>query len=314
MRKLVLSALLAGSLILPEAASAWNRPGHRTIAAIAYLRLAADTRGQVDALLRQHPDFARLSEGVPRNDPDFGLNVFLRAAEWPDVIREDDPRFYDDARADATPTPPLPGFPDMKTHRNWHFTNQGFSTDGTPVRTEAGPNVLTQLLALQKTLGDPAVPGGTRAYNLSWLLHLVGDIHQPLHCTTRYSARHTSGDRGGNSFKLRKRDGNLHSLWDNALTRRQESAELVRLARELMGEIRPDSAEVAVAADPEVSVRHWFGESVALSQYVVYTIGEEKDGPIRVPRWYRRLAQTIARHRAAMAGYRLAELLARRLG
>lgn len=308
MRKLILVVSSLGLLILPERASAWNMSGHQAVAAVAYLSLSADTRGRVDALLQRHPDFPLLSEGLSQGDPDLGLIVFMRAAEWPDVIRNDR-RFFDDTDADATPTPLLTGFPDMMVHRPWHFIDQGFSTDGTPTRSGTGPGALTQILALERSLDDPAVPDSVKAYNLSWLLHLVGDIHQPLHSISRFSSRHTSGDRGGNSFRLTGRDSNLHSFWDNVLTREEDPARLVSLARELMGEIEPDAAEVAVATDPEISVRHWVGESVALTKYVAYTVGEEESTPIRVPRRYRQLAHTIARHRAVIAGYRIAELL-----
>lgn len=312
MHKSVLVVSLIGLLMLPGAVSAWNMSGHQTVAAVAYLSLSPGGRSQVDALLRQHPDFASLSEGLSPSDPELGLIVFMRAAQWPDVIR-DDPRFFDDTNASATPTPLLAGFPDMMIHKPWHFIDQGFSTDGTPTRSGTGPGALTKIVELQRSLGDPAVPDSVKAYNISWLLHLVGDIHQPLHSLSRFSSRHTSGDRGGNSFKLSGRDSNLHSFWDNSLTRDQDSTRLVNLARDLMREIQPDTAEVAMVTDPEVATRLWACESTALTKYVAYTVGEEESTPISVSRSYRRLATKIARHRAVIAGYRLAELLNQRL-
>ena len=51
------------------------------------------------------------------------------------------------------------------------------------------------------------------------LIHYVGDIHQPLHATSRVDNQYRQGDRGGNSFPLPIKDGvkNLHSLWDSVL-------------------------------------------------------------------------------------------------
>jgi hypothetical protein len=57
------------------------------------------------------------------------------------------------------------------------------------------------------------------SFNLRLLIHYVGDIHQPLHATSRYTSAYPDGDRGGNSFKLTSKNGvsNLHSLWDSVL-------------------------------------------------------------------------------------------------
>ena len=51
------------------------------------------------------------------------------------------------------------------------------------------------------------------------LIHFVGDIHQPLHCVSRYTKKHPNGDRGGNDFKLQHGQyRNLHLLWDAIVT------------------------------------------------------------------------------------------------
>src|ERR1700758_3364100 len=68
----------------------------------------------------------------------------------------------------------------------------------------------------------------TRSYNcvksandrsMVWLMHMVGDIHQPLHCLTRVSATHPDGDRGGNLVLLNGPAKNLHFFWDDVLAR-----------------------------------------------------------------------------------------------
>src|SRR5688572_14807786 len=92
----------------PDAALRWDETGHRTIAGIAYERLAPTTRARVDSLLRQHPDYATLARGVGPGSPDLALEVFMRAAVWPDVLRGDS-RFYNEASPNAAPTPLLPG-------------------------------------------------------------------------------------------------------------------------------------------------------------------------------------------------------------
>jgi hypothetical protein len=70
------------------------------------------------------------------------------------------------------------------------------------------------------------------------------------------------------------------------------------LAEELISEVRRDAGDVELASDPAVSIQRWADESVTLTKYVVYTVGEEGDSPVRVRRAYRRLAAkslTIAR-------------------
>ena len=58
-----------------------------------------------------------------------------------------------------------------------------------------------------------------RSVALRLLLHFYGDIHQPLHCLSRYSDDNTDGDKGGNEFDLKYRlsADNLHALWDNVI-------------------------------------------------------------------------------------------------
>src|SRR5262249_54451635 len=58
-----------------------------------------------------------------------------------------------------------------------------------------------------------------RAIYLSWLIHLVGDLHQPLHCASLVNSTYPKGDRGGNDFFVKPEDRpiNLHSFWDGLL-------------------------------------------------------------------------------------------------
>lgn len=54
-----------------------------------------------------------------------------------------------------------------------------------------------------------------QVYVLPWLLHLIGDIHQPLHAMQRFDRLRPNGDRGGNEIELRT--GNLHAYWDSRI-------------------------------------------------------------------------------------------------
>jgi hypothetical protein len=88
------------------------------------------------------------------------------------------------------------------------------------------PNAQTQIGAFRAALSPQSgVSDEIRSYDLSWLLHLVGDVHQPLRATSRFSHAHPNGDEGGNLVKVRCgqhtevfcRASELHAFWDDLL-------------------------------------------------------------------------------------------------
>lgn len=170
------------------------------------------------SLLSAHPDFPRFrsprkDRALDRGDPEA---CFVEASVWADQIR-DDPAFYD---PDQQPTQWLPGFPDMRRHRGWHYVNQPI--DG-PDGVFLGGELHLALPQLQSILADPRSPD--RAYALVWLLHLVADLHQPLHVATRRGGLLVH-DLGGNRRlvempealvpkRFRGRAQSLHEYWDD---------------------------------------------------------------------------------------------------
>ena len=96
-------------------------------------------------------------------------------------------------------------------------------------------NVLERLEHFQAALKDATIPAGERAIALAWVLHLVGDVHQPLHASSRVTAKEPKGDGGGNAFKLDKADQDLHHYWDTmpdkAVVKRKRESERAYLSR-----------------------------------------------------------------------------------
>lgn len=273
-------ALLVFLLALPSASHAWNAAGHRQIAALAWEVMTPAARRQATALLRQHPDYARWRERQQENDPDYG--VFLEASIWADDIRGDR-RFYDEGK--GVPTPRLPGFPDMRRHGDWHYRDRG------------GGEIDARLARLAHDLVF-----GTRAakiYALPWLLHLTGDIHQPLHTGGR-------NDRGGNRFYVRapsvkrKKRQTLHGYWDNLPG--PSGLRGAALARRLafLRRLPPPSSAEAVG-----DIRRWLEESRALIAREVYP---KKHDAILDASFHRR-AQYRADLRLRAAGQRLGHWL-----
>ncbi len=289
-------------LALP--AAAWNFSGHWIVAEIAYQRLTPQARVRVDEMIRRHPDFQMFTKDAPADPAARAHYAFVRAASWPDQIRSD-VRFYDETRADAQPTALLPGFPDMMSHPTWHYYDIPISGDGTPVLQQQPPHLMTELPRLLGELTTVNPPQA--AYDLPWLVHLVGDSHQPLHATSRYLKSQPRGDAGGN-FVFVQGGPTLHSLWDNAAAPRDLTYEdVVRYAREITAENpRPEPESL----DPN----DWIAESFQLDTSTVYTFGLEtgtKEHPLVMPGGYEEKAKSVARRRIALAGYRLAATLNR---
>jgi hypothetical protein len=324
--------VLAAALMLsaaPAHASAvalrWDATGHRAMAAIAYDRLRPATRARVDSLLRAHPDFVRLSEGVDAATPSGIREVFLRASIWADRIRSD-ARFYRENVRSPQPTPLLPGFPSMERHEEWHYLTRSFSTDGSPTISLAEPNAASVMPDLADAMADPARPAALRAYNLVWIIHIVGDLHQPLHGTSRSTRERPQGDAGGNGVFVRfpgdSRDSsNLHWVWDGWVGRASRDMRLDDIARQLAAQLpiaspeETDALAIPDGAALATTVLRWADESATIARYMAYELPPRVDArPPLLPPEYLASGEAIARQRLALSAYRLAALLEARLG
>ena len=303
----------------------WDAVGHRAMAAIAYDRLRPATRARVGDIMRAHPDIAALGANVNINTATGIREVFLRASVWPDQIRGD-ARFYQETDSSAQPTPLLPGYPTMARRAGWHYLSRSFSTDGTPTIPLVEPNVATVFPSLAEALGDHALSPGFRAYSLSWIIHVVGDLHQPLHGTSRSAADQPDGDAGGNRVwvQLRgfERDSiNLHAVWDGWVGRPSRDLLIddvaAALARELpMAEAHQDDALILPrGASLATTVRGWADESATLARYMAYELPPRAGSTLPVlTDAYVALGTRMARQRLALSAYRLAAVIEAQLG
>jgi hypothetical protein len=300
MRRRLTVVLLGMVFLLPLPASAWNAAGHRLSALIAWQQLDEVTRSRLTRLLSQHPDHERWVARAKGFTPD--LAAFLEASTWADEIRNDR-RFYD--VGEEAPTAPLPGFPEMARHRDWHYVNRPLGHS--PKDHHASGELERQLALLAGTLANANAGDAQRAYALPWLLHLVADAHQPLHVVSRYDAA-GRGDEGGNrlnvehSFYPRRSALSLHAYWDD-----------LPGPPWLRGEPLVRAAEALVAAypppPPAGGPQRWLDESEQIARDSAYP-PVEAAVPALTTEFHER-AQAIARQRVAEAGYRLAALLQR---
>lgn len=288
---------------------AWNDFGHKAIAYIAYEDLTPQAKERVNAILAKHPQHEALVGRVKKLDAE--LLAFMGAATWPDMLRsESNPLHATDHRS------------------QWHYINLPLSFDGTKgpeprfeCKTGSDPeNVLQAIDKCEADLRDPKLSDEDKAKRICWLMHLVGDLHQPLHAVALFRKDLPKGDRGGNLLWIGfdEKPINLHSFWDNVLgesksaERVKEKAEALRTRKGLR---REDLAKT-LKAD---TARAWADESAVLAKSTAYldgkldaTVAESRPATApALPKGYVTAAEKAADERAALAGYRLADRLNR---
>lgn len=304
MPKRCIAALLLALLLFPRPALAWDAIGHEVIARIAWERMTPRARAAAAALLTHAPADAGLLQLRPARAPraEADRAWFVEASTWADLVRDRD-------------------FPERQAryHRGpWHYVNYFFE------ETPAGPrdlphlapdtaHVVERLAELEQSVVDLQRPSAERAVDLAWILHMVGDLHQPLHTTARVTETEPRGDQGGNLFRLAD-DQPLHSYWDRAISREfpalpdeTEQERVARIARTLME--RHPAAGLRTGLEPSRYER-WARAGFETAKAQVYRTprGETPSAE------YARATYATSERAAALAGYRLAELLNRVLG
>ena len=327
MKKIIV--ILAALLLFVQPALAWNGKGHEVVAYIAYQQLTPATRTKVNALLKLNPCYSEWSNTV-KSLPSSSRKaaIFMLAATWPDKIKFDSGTNKYDCQpgfsfvtdgtdnGDTAPAGPVAsqniGYTDTHRHKYWHFVDQPFSTDGTATRPAPSPNALDEILTLSAALAS-GEPDALKSYDLVWLEHLVGDVHQPLHDTSRFTANHPQGDQGGNLVLIctkPKCSEELHAYWDGILGE-EDLAASIKMGKQLTAMGAPSGADVS---DPH----GWVADGLGLAKANVYIppISDDEPGsPAGVPdKTYHDAAKALAETQVRLAGYRLANLLNQALG
>jgi hypothetical protein len=307
--------------LLSPIANAWNETGHMTVALIAYRQLDDHQKQQIAEILKAHPHYQiYLTKDVPANVSAEEW-AFIRAASWPDWIRPSRPG--DRQYKDATIT--------HFHHGPWHYMDIPYVSDAksshidpTTMPEQKGPNVLTALDENVKLLQSSDTKPEDRAVALAWVEHLVGDIHQPLHATSMYSADFPNGDQGGNLIDIRA-DGNvmkLHAFWDDLLGTSDSYVAIDFLASDILAKPQCDPAHMH-EYKTDTTFASWADESYQDAIGLVYLNGRLRglaltpnattqpsaDTVPNLPASYLSNARALAEKRVALAGYRLADQL-----
>ncbi len=195
------------------------------------------------------------------------------------------------------------GYSDHLHHKYWHFIDTPFTDDGTALPTLPVPNAEERITLFRGVLASTD-PDPLKSYDLTWLLHLVGDVHQPLHCSTRVSSTQTEGDQGGNLVTICHPTcgAKLHTFWDDLLGTSSDPNAAVTASLSLP----TPSATQASKSDAS----DWVKESFDEAQSDVYkTPIAAGAGPFTLTTTYKTAAKKLAKKRVALAGARLANLL-----
>lgn len=211
------------ALLAPTAAGAWGPQGHRLVAELAWDQLTPQAQARIEPLLQGEPD-----------------PTLPGIANWADQLRGTDP---DLGRRSAS----------------WHYVNIGGDRcTFDQARDCPKDNCVVDAIAAQaQLLADTSQPLAARTQALKFLVHFIGDVHQPLH------AGHAE-DKGGNTVQinLNGKGGNLHSLWDSGLlntTRLDDERFLQRLTA-----VPLDPVEREMSASLTTRASTWAEQSCAI--------------------------------------------------
>jgi len=274
-------------LCTPSLTFGWGAGGHMMTAQIALSRLNPKARAKVNELLAIDINPA----AVTAKSPDF-----VNAAHWADDLRP---------------------FPEFDSFKALHFIDKPFPPGAN--LPEIDPENIVKALHDNVEILKTSTDKNAQAQALRFIIHFVGDIHQPLHCTTRVTAANPDGDRGGNLFKIKVlkngklKDSNLHSYWDGGIGAFPPTGanfappplgSVVRAANQ--AKAGNPATNPAVKLDDPFNFEAWSDESFELAKTVAYKGIQSGKRPTPA---YNTKALKVARQRVAWGGYRLAALL-----
>ncbi|MDB5333236.1 MAG: hypothetical protein JWP03_4387 [Phycisphaerales bacterium] len=316
-RRSYLLALLCTLLFTPHA-MAWIDTGHKIVALATWDELTPASKAKITEIIKQHPRYKEdLLSGLPEgaSDDEAVRYAFATAATWPDMVRSQGHPMHN-----------------VANHPLWHYIDIPYILEGQPTpttrpSTNPGPqNIVEALGKSADDLKSATVPVPDKAVALCWVLHLGGDIHQPLHGCTLYSPQFPEGDKGGNGFIVLRdppypdSKRNLHFIWDEMLGDYKSEAMCRYVAAGLRADPQLSRERLKDALEVKDPAK-WAQESHELAVEHVYLKGklqgtstqELKADPTTVvpglPRGYIKDAEQVATRRAALAAYRTADLL-----
>lgn len=229
MRRFVAAAFCVLALA-PAPAFAWGKTGHRVVGQIADAHLSSKARAAVKRILR--------------------TESMAEASNWPDFMKSDPSPFW---QTTASP---------------WHYVTVPAGKTYDLVGAPPDGDGITALDRFSATLRDRKASADDRRMALRFIIHIVGDLAQPLH-------NGNGTDRGGNDLKVTwfGKPTNLHSVWDTLLVD-DEQLSFSEMATWLNARITPAELRAWSSADPKV----WMADSFAVRDQVYPPAGDPSLG------------------------------------
>ncbi|PWG82536.1 S1/P1 nuclease [Pararcticibacter amylolyticus] len=214
--KILLVAILF--LYLPLHSMAWGLLGHRIVGEIAGQHLTSKARKEIQKI--------------------FGAETLAMNANWMDFIKSD---------------------PSFKYLDVWHYVNlpQGLTAEQVDsfLKTDTAANAFNKIRFVAAELRKKTLPMDMKRMYLRILVHVMGDIHQPMHCGRRE-------DRGGNDVKIKwfNKPSNLHTFWDS------EFIEFQQLSYTEYAKALDHPTKEQVSAWQKTGLNNWIFESYQISE------------------------------------------------
>ncbi len=246
--------------------NAWSGPGHMTVAAIAYRDLKPEEQKQITEILAQHWEYPKWHE-VAAKGVDEGLILMMGASTWPDLIKFGHSHW---------------------NHKEWHYVDYPVTPADFAIKASPSPenDIVFAIDLIMKNLKDKANTSRDKACWMALLIHLVGDIHQPLHCCALINPDFPAplGDRGGNLIMVRGSEGRkgiaIHKMWDDAGGTSQGFYE--KQVRKYLNQATEWSEQTKRAACPEIKQHtiseHWARKTWGLAVEHAYLQGALRYG------------------------------------
>ncbi len=254
-------------IVLPTSVLSWNALGHRLVAEIAYDQMTPHAR-QV---------FNSYNHAL---DKVYKPQSWVNSAVWLDTLR----------------------YQDVSWFSFMHYIDLPFSEDNSPLPTPQESNAVWAIDKSTHTLTNRYATNFDKGIALRVLIHVVGDLHQPLHAATKISTTLPTGDRGGNLVILPHNPvaKNLHAYWDKGaglLGQKKRYSPLQIKRQAIQIEQRWACSSLLLDTKPI----QWAQESHEIAINSAYRLP--------IDNHYQHIAQQISEKRIALAGCRLGRLL-----
>ena len=311
-----LTIFLSCVLVAPSPAHAWNATGHKMTAEIAFRQLAAEQQRSVAAVLRAHPRFAEdFAAVMPEEIADGSageqdLWIFRRASIWPDVVPNQGETARNEYHRGTWHYINLPVYLTPEDEKDLAGTLDHNMSRAYEPPLRQGLNVVQALQGNLQVWRDAAATDAQRAVALCWILHLTGDLHQPLHTVALFSrAYFPLGDRGGNSIRIQQppQPTNLHAVWDGLPNNfADQLPALLAIEPPANDDVPLDPAEWS-RIHSELAIAYVYTER--LKNQLTTRLAADGGAAMKLSAEYRSEAAARARQQVIAAGHRIAALL-----